>query len=99
MALEKNFLFPYTPGTDFQNSVWAALQSIPYGKTKSYKEKAITLGRFGSVRAVANVNGMNRISILISCHRVIGSDGQLTGYGGGLWLKKYLAELEEKNSR
>ena len=92
----KEFSVPlHTPGTDFQNKVWAALQRIPYGQTKSYKEQAITIGNPESVRAVANANGMNRISILIPCHRVIGSDGQLTGYGGGLWRKKYLLELEK----
>lgn len=93
----KEFSVPlHTPGTDFQNKVWAALQRIPYGQTKSYKEQAITIGNLESVRAVANANGMNRISILIPCHRVIGSNGQLTGYGGGLWRKKYLLELEKK---
>ena len=92
----KEFSVPlHTPGTDFQNKVWAALQRIPYGQTKSYKEQAITIGNPESVRAVANANGMNRISILIPCHRVIGSDGQLTGYGGGLRRKKYLLELEK----
>jgi AraC family transcriptional regulator of adaptative response/methylated-DNA-[protein]-cysteine methyltransferase len=85
----------HTPGSDFQNKVWTALQRIPYGQTKSYKEQAITIGNPESVRAVANANGMNRISILVPCHRVIGSDGQLTGYGGGLWRKKYLLELEK----
>lgn len=89
----------HTPGTYFQNKVWTALLSIPYGHTKSYKEQAITIGNPESIRAVANANGINRISILIPCHRVIGSDGHLTGYGGGLWRKKYLLELEEKNSR
>ncbi|TAE48156.1 MAG: methylated-DNA--[protein]-cysteine S-methyltransferase [Bacteroidetes bacterium] len=89
----------HTPGTDFQNRVWEALRHIPYGQTKSYKEQAIAIGRPESIRAVGNANGMNRISILIPCHRVIGSDGQLTGYGGGLWRKKYLLELEAKNSR
>jgi AraC family transcriptional regulator of adaptative response/methylated-DNA-[protein]-cysteine methyltransferase len=86
----------HTPGTDFQNKVWNALLNIPYGQTKSYKEQAITIGNPESIRAVANANGMNRISILIPCHRVIGSDGHLTGYGGGLWRKKYLLELEKK---
>lgn len=89
----------HTPGTHFQNKVWTALQSIPYGQTKSYKEQAIAIESPESVRAVANANGMNRISILIPCHRVIGSDGQLTGYGGGLWRKKYLLEHEAKHSR
>jgi AraC family transcriptional regulator of adaptative response/methylated-DNA-[protein]-cysteine methyltransferase len=88
----------HTPGTDFQNKVWNALKQIPYGQTKSYQEQAIIVKSPESVRAVANANGMNRVSILIPCHRVIGSDGQLTGYGGGLWRKKYLLELEEKNS-
>jgi AraC family transcriptional regulator of adaptative response/methylated-DNA-[protein]-cysteine methyltransferase len=86
----------HTPGTDFQNRVWTALQHIPFGQTKSYKEQAIVIGSPESVRAVANANGKNRISILIPCHRVIGSDGRLTGYGGGLWRKKYLLEHEEK---
>lgn len=95
----KQFSVPlHTPGTVFQNKVWTALQSIPYGQTKSYKEQAIIIGNPESVRAVANANGMNRISILVPCHRVIGSDGQLTGYGGGIWRKKYLLELEKKNS-
>ncbi|MFZ1378261.1 MAG: methylated-DNA--[protein]-cysteine S-methyltransferase, partial [Saprospiraceae bacterium] len=99
-GLRKEFSVPiHTPGTDFQNKVWNALQSIPHGMTKSYKEQAVTIGSPESVRAVANANGMNRISILIPCHRVIGSDGQLTGYGGGLWRKKYLLELEEKNKK
>lgn len=84
-------------GTDFQRKVWTILQTIPYGETRSYKEQAITLGNPQSVRAVANANGMNRISILVPCHRVIGSDGQLTGYGGGIWRKKYLLDLESKN--
>ena len=96
----KTFDIPlHTSGTDFQNKVWKALQNIPYGQTKSYKEQAIAIESPESVRAVANANGMNRISILIPCHRVIGADGQLTGYGGGLWRKKYLLELEAKNGR
>ncbi|MBP6447559.1 MAG: methylated-DNA--[protein]-cysteine S-methyltransferase [Saprospiraceae bacterium] len=91
----KEFTVPlHTPGTVFQNKVWTALQDIPHGQTRSYKEQAIVLGSPESVRAVANANGMNRISILIPCHRVIGSDGHLTGYGGGLWRKKYLLDLE-----
>lgn len=94
----KEFSVPLNAqGTDFQHKVWAALQFIPYGQTKSYKEQAIAIGSPESVRAVANANGMNRIAILIPCHRVIGSDGQLTGYGGGLWRKHYLLEFEERN--
>ncbi|WP_443470214.1 bifunctional transcriptional activator/DNA repair enzyme AdaA [Ornithobacterium rhinotracheale] len=81
-------------GSDFQKQVWAALQSIPYGHTQSYKEQAIAIDKPNSVRAVANANGMNKISIIIPCHRVIGADGQLTGYGGGIWRKKYLLEME-----
>ncbi|MGO1786032.1 MAG: bifunctional transcriptional activator/DNA repair enzyme AdaA [Sphingobacterium sp.] len=87
-----------TPGTDFQRKVWAALQSIPYGETKSYKQQAEYINSTNSVRAVANANGMNRVSILIPCHRVIGSDGKLTGYGGGLWRKQYLLDLEKRVS-
>lgn len=86
-------------GSDFQKKVWTELQSIPYGQTRSYKEQASAMGSPESVRAVANANGMNRISILVPCHRVIGSDGQLTGYGGGLWRKKFLLELESKGSQ
>jgi AraC family transcriptional regulator, regulatory protein of adaptative response / methylated-DNA-[protein]-cysteine methyltransferase len=87
----------HTPGSEFQNVVWCALQRIPYGQTKSYKEQAVAIGKPESIRAVANANGMNRLSILVPCHRVIGSDGNLTGYGGGLWRKKYLLDLEKKN--
>lgn len=83
-----------TEGTIFQKKVWSALQRIPYAKTLSYKEQAEAIGMSSAVRAVANANGMNPISILIPCHRVIGSNGQLTGYGGGLWRKKFLLDLE-----
>ena len=85
------------PGTDFQKDVWQALQKIPYGETRSYKEQAKMIGRPKAVRAVANANGMNRIAIVIPCHRVIGADGTLTGYGGGLARKKFLLELEAKH--
>ncbi|MFA6439693.1 MAG: methylated-DNA--[protein]-cysteine S-methyltransferase [Bacteriovoracaceae bacterium] len=86
-----------TPGTDFQNAVWNLLVKIPYGKTVSYKEQAVRVKRPKAVRAVASANGFNRISIVIPCHRVIGSDGSLTGYGGGLWRKKWLLDFEKKN--
>jgi len=86
------------PGTEFQLKVWEQLRKIPYGKTVSYKQQAILINKPESVRAVANSNGHNRISIIIPCHRVIGSDGTLTGYGGGLWRKKWLLEHEGKNS-
>lgn len=86
----------HTPGSLFQQSVWKQLQTIPYGETRSYKEQATAIGKPEAVRAVANANGMNRIAILIPCHRVIGSDGKLTGYGGGLWRKKHLLDLERR---
>ncbi len=82
------------PGTDFQQETWNALLNIPYGETRSYQNIADDLKRSGAVRAVANANGCNRIAIVIPCHRVIGSDGTLTGYGGGLWRKQRLLELE-----
>lgn len=81
-------------GTDFQNSVWKRLIKIPYGKTASYLELAKNVGNEKAVRAVASANGANAISILIPCHRIIGSDGSLTGYAGGLDVKKKLLELE-----
>lgn len=83
-------------GSDFQKQAWANLQEVKYGSVKSYKEQANQIGRPDAVRAIANANGMNRISIIIPCHRIIGPDGQLTGYGGGLWRKKWLLELEQK---
>ncbi|MBK8567278.1 MAG: methylated-DNA--[protein]-cysteine S-methyltransferase [Saprospiraceae bacterium] len=82
------------PGTAFQQSVWQELLTIPYGSTRSYAGQAERLGKPNAVRAVANANGMNRMSIIVPCHRVIGSDGHLTGYGGGLWRKQWLLELE-----
>jgi AraC family transcriptional regulator of adaptative response/methylated-DNA-[protein]-cysteine methyltransferase len=82
------------PGTEFQRAVWQRLREIPYGATVSYAEVARDLGCPTGVRAVARANGDNRLAILIPCHRVIGSDGQLTGYGGGLWRKQRLLELE-----
>jgi AraC family transcriptional regulator of adaptative response/methylated-DNA-[protein]-cysteine methyltransferase len=95
----KEFSIPIImPGTEFQQTVWKKLLQIPYGSTRSYQEQAATLGRPDSVRAVANANGMNRISIVIPCHRVIGADGRLTGYGGGLERKKWLLDHEKKYS-
>lgn len=88
----------YSPGTEFQNRVWEALKNIPYGEAKTYKQQAIAIGSADSVRAVANANGLNKISILIPCHRVVGTDGSLTGYGGGIWRKKWLLDLESKKS-
>ena len=82
-------------GTDFQNSVWRELQNIPYGKTVSYGELARKLGCPKAVRAVAEANGANPISIFVPCHRVIGSDRKLVGYGGGLEAKEGLLALEQ----
>ncbi|WP_366511996.1 methylated-DNA--[protein]-cysteine S-methyltransferase [uncultured Chryseobacterium sp.] len=90
------FSVPLSPvGTDFQKEVWKVLQEIPYGTTRTYQEQADILGNRKSVRAVANANGLNKISIIIPCHRVIGSNGHLTGYGGGIWRKQKLLELEK----
>jgi AraC family transcriptional regulator of adaptative response/methylated-DNA-[protein]-cysteine methyltransferase len=83
-----------TPGTAFQQAVWQELQRIPYGATRSYGQQALALQRPSAVRAVATANGMNRVAILIPCHRVIGADGHLTGYAGGLWRKQWLLDLE-----
>jgi AraC family transcriptional regulator of adaptative response/methylated-DNA-[protein]-cysteine methyltransferase len=84
-------------GTDFQKQVWLALLQIPYGCTTTYAKQARLLGKPSAVRAVANANGKNKISIILPCHRVIGADGTLTGYGGGMWRKKKLLEFEKKN--
>ena len=83
-------------GTDFQISVWKALEKIPYGKTCSYGELAASVGNPKACRAVGMANNRNPIVIIIPCHRVIGSDGTLTGYGGGLTLKRQILELESK---
>jgi O-6-methylguanine DNA methyltransferase len=87
-----------TPGTEFQQAVWKELLKIPYGSTRTYQGQADLLNNPGSVRAVAHANGSNRISIIIPCHRVIGSDGHLVGYGGGLKRKKWLLDHERKYS-
>lgn len=81
-------------GSDFTRSVWTALRQIPPGETRSYSEIAAAIGRPTATRAVARANGANPIAIIVPCHRVIGSDGSLTGYGGGLWRKQKLIELE-----
>ncbi|GLB48222.1 methylated-DNA--[protein]-cysteine S-methyltransferase [Neptunitalea lumnitzerae] len=81
-------------GTDFQKKVWNALVQIPYGKTMSYAALSTQLGDIKAIRAVAAANGKNPLWIIVPCHRVIGSDGSLTGYAGGLWRKKWLLELE-----
>ncbi|MDR1707739.1 MAG: methylated-DNA--[protein]-cysteine S-methyltransferase [Prevotella sp.] len=84
-------------GTEFQKQVWLALLQIPYGCTTTYARQAELIGKPSSVRAVANANGKNKISIILPCHRVIGADGTLTGYGGGIWRKKKLLEFEKQN--
>lgn len=83
-----------TYGTDLQKKTWRILQTIPYGETRSYKEQAIKVRDAKVVRAVANANGKNRIGIIIPCHRVIGSDGSLTWFGGGMKAKQWLLEHE-----
>jgi len=91
----RHFTVPLdTPDTEFRESVWTILKQIPYGETRTYKQQAIAIGNPKAVRAVASANGYNRIGIIIPCHRVIGSDGSLVGYGGGLHRKKWLLELE-----
>lgn len=90
-----DFSFNLNPhGTDFQKKVWNALLEIPFGKTTSYQELSIKLGDVKAIRAVASANGKNPLWIVVPCHRVIGSDGSLTGYAGGLWRKKWLLEHE-----
>ena len=83
-------------GTAFQQDVWSILTQIPFGKIISYLDLARKTGDTKATRAVANANGRNNIAIIVPCHRVIGSNGELTGYAGGLWRKKWLLELEAK---
>ena len=91
----KNFDLPLLKdGTDFQVSVWNELIKIPYGETRSYKDIAIAINNEKAVRAVGMANNRNKISIFIPCHRVIGMNGKLVGYGGGLHIKEFLLELE-----
>ena len=84
-------------GTDFQKAVWLSLLGVGYGETASYGDIAKSIGRSKAVRAVGNSNRLNPIGIIVPCHRVIGSSGDLTGYGGGLWRKEWLLEHEKKN--
>ena len=83
-------------GSAFQSTVWRALQTIPAGATNSYGELAAGIGKPAAVRAVGRANGDNRLSIIVPCHRVIGADGALTGYGGGLWRKQKLLDHERE---
>lgn len=91
----RDFDVPVEPhGTPFQQQVWEALRRIPYGETRSYGEQAVSIGRARAVRAVAQANGANRIAIIVPCHRVIGADGSMTGYGAGVWRKERLLAIE-----
>jgi AraC family transcriptional regulator, regulatory protein of adaptative response / methylated-DNA-[protein]-cysteine methyltransferase len=83
-------------GSNFQLQVWNELLKIPFGQTRTYKQQSIAVGNIKSIRAVASANGDNAVSIIVPCHRVIGTDGSLTGYGGKIWRKKFLLELESK---
>lgn len=90
------FSFPYLfEGTEFQQSVWNALTTIPYGATGSYKDIAVSIGNEKAIRAVGSANGKNKLSIVIPCHRIIGSNGTLIGYAGGLWRKEWLLHHEK----
>jgi methylated-DNA-[protein]-cysteine S-methyltransferase len=93
----KSFDLKLAPeGTDFQKSVWKALYNIPYGETRTYKEIAVSIGKNKAYRAVGLANNQNPIAIIIPCHRVIGSDGKLTGYASGLDIKEFLLRLESE---
>jgi AraC family transcriptional regulator of adaptative response/methylated-DNA-[protein]-cysteine methyltransferase len=85
------------PGSDFERSVWDALLEIPYGQTRTYRDLARLLGKPGAARAVGHANGCNRVAIVVPCHRVVGAGGTLGGYGGGIWRKRRLLELESSH--
>ena len=92
----KEFNLKLNPeGTDFQKKVWKLLLEVPFGTTTSYLELSKRLGNTKAIRAVAAANGKNPLWVLVPCHRIIGSDGSLTGYAGGLWRKKWLLEHEQ----
>lgn len=86
-------------GTEFQQKVWKELQNVSFGKTRTYLEQSKAIGNVKAIRAVASANGKNPIWIVIPCHRIIGSDGSLTGYAGGLWRKKWLLEHENPSTQ
>ncbi len=95
-----DFNFKLNPkGTDFQQKVWQELLKIPFGKTMSYMDLSKKLGDVKAIRAVASANGKNPLWIVVPCHRVIGTDGSLTGYAGGLWRKKWLLEHENPTTQ
>lgn len=89
----------HTPGTDFQRKVWSTLIKVSYGSTSTYQQLAESIHRPTAFRAVAQANGYNRISIVVPCHRIIGKNGDLTGYGGGLERKKWLLDFEKKTAK
>ncbi len=94
----KSFTFSYELcGTEFQKKVWTALCDIPYGETRSYKEIAIAIGNEKASRAVGMANNKNKLHIVVPCHRVVGADGNLVGYAGGLPMKEYLLKMEGDN--
>lgn len=96
----KEFNLKLNPqGTDFQKRVWKELLLVPFGKTRTYLEQSKQLGNVKAIRAVASANGKNPIWIIIPCHRIIGSDGSLTGYAGGIWRKKWLLEHENPSTQ
>lgn len=95
----KEFTVPYeNEGTEFRRNVWQALTEIPYAQTASYRDIARFIGNEKAVRAVGTANGKNKLSIIIPCHRIIGSNGTLTGYAGGLWRKEWLLAHEQKHT-
>ncbi|MGK4566638.1 methylated-DNA--[protein]-cysteine S-methyltransferase [Flavobacterium sp. 3HN19-14] len=96
----QDFTFATNPsGTEFQQKVWKSLLEIPFGKTMSYLDLSKKLGDVKAIRAVASANGKNPLWIVVPCHRVIGTDGSLTGYAGGLWRKKWLLEHETPSNQ
>jgi AraC family transcriptional regulator of adaptative response/methylated-DNA-[protein]-cysteine methyltransferase len=95
-GLRRSFTVPLAVrGTPFEEATWQALREVPWGETRSYGDIAVAIGNPGAVRAVGSANGRNRIAIVIPCHRVVNADGKLGGYGGGLWRKRRLLELEQ----
>jgi len=96
-GVRQEFNIPYIfEGTDFQKTVWNALTQIPFAKTGSYKDIAVSIGNEKAVRAVGSANGKNKLSIIVPCHRIVGSNGTLTGYAGGVWRKEWLLKHERE---
>lgn len=93
------FDVPLDPaGSPFERDAWEALRAIPFGETRTYAEQARAIGRPAAVRAVGRANGRNRLAIVVPCHRVVASGGKLCGYGGGLWRKQFLIDLERRHA-